>query len=197
MRSRLEVRWAAFLDALNWRWEYEPDLQAGYVIPDFILNFNHPVIIECKPALTIAEIADYRRTLITKMKKWLLKDVERELKLLDVSSHSTINDVDRSLDDLALIECQQNPRGHTRRALVVGPTLFVKTNPDRATVDGEYGFCLCCIAGKPDHVGLTSSLKSHCLLCGFPAKAWVPSSTILGAWMETGNAAQWRPSVAK
>lgn len=40
-RSRLEARWAVFFDALNIRWEYEPegfDLgKYGYYLPDFFL----------------------------------------------------------------------------------------------------------------------------------------------------------------
>ena len=40
-RSRLEARWAVFFDALEIRWEYEPegfDLEAGPYLPDFRLR---------------------------------------------------------------------------------------------------------------------------------------------------------------
>lgn len=47
-RSRLEAKWAAFFDLLEWPWTYEPFDLVGY-IPDFILNFEHiPVLIEVK-----------------------------------------------------------------------------------------------------------------------------------------------------
>lgn len=36
-RSRLEARWAAFFDLLEWRWEYEPIDLDGY-IPDFLVE---------------------------------------------------------------------------------------------------------------------------------------------------------------
>lgn len=49
-RSRLEARWAAFFDLLGWSWEYEPIDLAGY-IPDFILNFKQPLLVEVKPLL--------------------------------------------------------------------------------------------------------------------------------------------------
>ena len=49
-RSRLEARWAAFFDLLGWSWEYEPIDLAGY-IPDFILNFKKPLLVEVKPIL--------------------------------------------------------------------------------------------------------------------------------------------------
>lgn len=41
-RSRLEARWAVFLDAIGWRWEYEPEgfeLSDGTrYLPDFLLR---------------------------------------------------------------------------------------------------------------------------------------------------------------
>lgn len=55
-RSRLEARWAAMFDLLGWRWEYEPIDLAGY-IPDFLLRFPAPLLVEVKPALTTKEIA--------------------------------------------------------------------------------------------------------------------------------------------
>ncbi len=47
-RSRLEARWAVFFEQLGWRAEYEPIDLLGY-IPDFILRFDRPVLVECKP----------------------------------------------------------------------------------------------------------------------------------------------------
>jgi hypothetical protein len=46
-RSRLEARWAAFFDLAQWRWEYEPSDDAGWV-PDFIL-VDSGVAVEVKP----------------------------------------------------------------------------------------------------------------------------------------------------
>jgi hypothetical protein len=41
-RSRLEARWAVYLDAVGWTWEYEPEGfnlgQAGMYLPDFLLR---------------------------------------------------------------------------------------------------------------------------------------------------------------
>lgn len=48
-RSRLEARWAAFFDLLNWRWEYEPIDAEGWV-PDFLLiGKARAVPVEVKP----------------------------------------------------------------------------------------------------------------------------------------------------
>jgi hypothetical protein len=47
-RSRLEARWASFFDLMAWPWEYEPLDLDGY-IPDFILGFYRPLLVEVKP----------------------------------------------------------------------------------------------------------------------------------------------------
>ncbi len=48
-RSRLEATWAAFFDAVGWKWQYEPLDYEGWT-PDFILFGAHGVIpVEVKP----------------------------------------------------------------------------------------------------------------------------------------------------
>lgn len=47
-RSRLEAKWAAFFDGLEWPWSYEPIDLKGY-IPDFVLLFPDPLLVEVKP----------------------------------------------------------------------------------------------------------------------------------------------------
>jgi hypothetical protein len=59
-RSRLEARWAAFFDELGWPWEYEPIDLAGY-IPDFVLRFHKPLLVEVKPEFEIAALHRYTR----------------------------------------------------------------------------------------------------------------------------------------
>lgn len=54
-RSRLEARWAAFFDMCKWPWEYEPIDLAGY-IPDFILRFHEPLLVEVKPSLDFKDL---------------------------------------------------------------------------------------------------------------------------------------------
>lgn len=53
-RSRLEAKWAAFMDTVGWRWDYEPIDLNGY-IPDFILT-RRDIIAEVKPFQTSNEI---------------------------------------------------------------------------------------------------------------------------------------------
>lgn len=49
-RSRLEARWAAMFDLLGWEAEYEPLDLDGY-IPDFIIKFPMPLLVEVKPLI--------------------------------------------------------------------------------------------------------------------------------------------------
>lgn len=54
-RSRLEAKWAAYFDTVCWEWEYEPLDLAAY-IPDFVLHFDRPVLVEVKPIMTLDEL---------------------------------------------------------------------------------------------------------------------------------------------
>lgn len=54
-RSRLEARWAAFFDQLGWRWEYEPYDENGW-IPDFLILGVKPLLVEVKPAASVADL---------------------------------------------------------------------------------------------------------------------------------------------
>lgn len=51
-RSRLEAKWAAFFDLLDWSWDYEPIDLNGW-IPDFVIRngSSKRIFIEVKPYL--------------------------------------------------------------------------------------------------------------------------------------------------
>lgn len=53
-RSRLEARWAAFFDLVEWRWIYEPFDGDGW-IPDFLIQGSSPLLVEVGPCLTDRE----------------------------------------------------------------------------------------------------------------------------------------------
>lgn len=67
MRSRLEARWAALLDIIGVRWDYEPIVLDRYV-PDFLVHsYFHadpvvpgPILLEVRPYLKPAEYAEAR-----------------------------------------------------------------------------------------------------------------------------------------
>lgn len=53
-RSRLEARWAAMFDLLNWSWVYEP-FDGDYYIPDFLIEGKNPFIVEVRPCVSEKE----------------------------------------------------------------------------------------------------------------------------------------------
>lgn len=57
-RSRGEAKWAAFFDGMRWPWEYEPIDLDGY-IPDFLLKFERPLLVEVKADLRFAELEQH------------------------------------------------------------------------------------------------------------------------------------------
>lgn len=50
-RSRLEARYAAFFDLIDWRWTYEPFDGDGW-IPDFLIQGRSPFLVEVGPCLS-------------------------------------------------------------------------------------------------------------------------------------------------
>ncbi len=56
-RSRLEARWACFLDALCWPWTYEAPIGRRY-LPDFVIGGNAPLAVEVKPAVAEQDYLD-------------------------------------------------------------------------------------------------------------------------------------------
>jgi hypothetical protein len=58
-RSRVEATYACFFDKLGWIWEYEPLDLAGY-IPDFVLRFQKPLLVEIKGAFSIDQLDPFR-----------------------------------------------------------------------------------------------------------------------------------------
>ncbi len=66
-RSRLEARWAAFFDLIEWKWEYEPIDLPGWS-PDFRVEFScghsecgptHSLLVEVKPYRSIEDFAGH------------------------------------------------------------------------------------------------------------------------------------------
>lgn len=57
-RSRLEATWAAFFDLVEWEWRYEPRDLKGY-IPDFVLRWNRPLLVEVKGESGLEALRQY------------------------------------------------------------------------------------------------------------------------------------------
>jgi len=211
MRSRLEAKYASLFDAFGWRWSYEP-LDFPNRIPDFLLHFRHPLIIEVKPALSIDEITGLRRDLTSVAMDWMIKGAQDELDALDTAPDAA-DDLERADECNAFID-DLRERGDVslwyrgRKALVVGSRLFEFREcftlpssappadvygvgailpPDGVTVDGWHYLTSC-----NGHVGLHN--QRECLVCGLEGPGEIRSSVdVHEAWIEAGNAAQWRP----
>ena len=52
--SRLEAKWAAWMDLVGWRWVYEPFDVEGW-IPDFLVQTARPFLVEVGPVSTPEE----------------------------------------------------------------------------------------------------------------------------------------------
>lgn len=76
-RSRLEAKWAVFLDALEIKWEYEPegfDLGGIWYLPDFWLpDFECGMFLEVKPGEFTAQEREKCERLcrLTRREVWL------------------------------------------------------------------------------------------------------------------------------
>lgn len=73
-RSRLEARWAAFFDEIQWPHTYEP-LDADGYIPDFLISGDRPFLIEVKPAATYREYQDMTSYIWDKLTGYWSHDV--------------------------------------------------------------------------------------------------------------------------
>lgn len=72
-RSRIEARWAAMFDLLDWPHEYEPFDMNGW-IPDFIIPNKHgkSILIEIKGGGSLFEFEKYRKAIRESPQKYHL-----------------------------------------------------------------------------------------------------------------------------
>ena len=185
-RSRLEARYAALFNELGWKWTYEPDLGIAGRIPDFLMQWYTPTLIECKPATTLAEVAEHRSALVTACADWLCADVVRDLRALDEAPDAPW-DLSRADYFLALIQevsVYGNQGAVGRRALVAGSQLFI--DGPSISIDGHHKFIV-----HRDHVGLAAE-NQYCLVCGHLQYGYAASSDILSLWRDAGTKTQWK-----
>lgn len=120
-RSRTEARWACFMDALGWNWEYEPFDLAGY-IPDFVvMGTGEPALIEIKAhvsrgeleaeapkILAATEAAKWAgHVLIFGATPWCVRDADRE----ELGPGMYLGGPSGWLNPLGWIECRGNHPG--------------------------------------------------------------------------------------
>lgn len=205
-RSHLEIRWAVIFDRLKWRWTYET-LSLGDRIPDFVMQFAHPSLLEVKPAFTHGEMARERMTLVCRAAEWLSVDAEARLRELDdapeaedpIARRADLMEIDDLVRFLEMVRLGDNSRwARGRRALVAGGQLFEPMGPwshltDAVTLDGLHLFARC--PGCPE-VGLFN--QRGCLVCGRDdaRPEPVPSVDMQALWAHAGNVSRWEPKPA-
>lgn len=187
-RSRIEARWAAFFDLMAWPWEYEPIDLAGY-IPDFLLMFKEPLLVEVKPLL--GSPFDWNCKTRNPMAYDALRKIQqsgwiKEGLLLGMSFYSgphAMGFVPSRPDDRGRVwqgEPAANPGLLFDGNIGIESTGEVYANP--------FGFKACC-GGPVDVVGYF-----NCRCCDDHDKGptLMQTSELLFRWREAGNRVQWR-----
>jgi hypothetical protein len=177
-RSRLEARWAAFFDALGWKWEYEPAELDGW-IPDFRLNFPCPVWVEIKPAESLKALGSYEDRL-TK------QDTDHVILLVG----------ERPVFGAAEGPVLDNPTG-----LKTIEPLWIGRIRHRARNKGLFNYCLwqfCSECGQDSFEDCDCLWPPQCSLCRVRQDelefCWMfaDSDWLEYCWKAAGNHTQWK-----
>lgn len=184
-RSRLEAKWAAFFDLHGWPWEYEPFDLNGY-IPDFLLQFKKPMIVEVKP-------------FVGSPFDWETPEHDAVLEKIRASGWQG-----EGLLVGATMWSGQFAMGYCERGEAINPGLLfdckLSIAPDHAVLPVDdngpgigvyanaFGFKECC-GGPVDVVGYF-----QCRRCGDHDKGPTlqDSEIINREWREAGNRVQWK-----
>ncbi len=174
-RSRLEARWAAFFDFMGWSWDYEPLDLKGY-IPDFVLNFKHPLLVEVKPLTGAPGRWDEDDNGFDALKKIRDSGWNGEGLLVGASLH-----------------IHSRAEGVVQRGEPCNCGLLFDSDPTYQTdncimYSAPFGLSHCC-GGPVDCLGMYV-----CRRCGFydGNNLLLASEVVLSRWREAGNVVQWK-----
>lgn len=178
-RSRLEARWAAMFDLLEWPWEYEPEAPGAY-IPDFALHGSkgNRVFVEVKPLVIYLE---QRRAIIDKARR-SIGDADL---LIVVDGLVPGNEADLSLgfipDELGCVDWETgiNPMNADDNAILFQPGR--RHHGLEYDYAGDYGYW----GGR-----LTKAYDGNSLF----QSTIVGKLDLLALWSRAGNAIQWKPA---
>jgi hypothetical protein len=165
-RSRLEARWAAMFDLLEWRWEYEPFDLEGY-IPDFALTPKAgPVLVEVKPEL-------------------MAKDLYAAAPKLDRAGWHSANE-----NDALIVGASWNVRGDSVMGYPLLGVIRQSHNSGPSWCSAEWICCKYCGLPSTYHYACVWS----CLMCGAGGKVYdQPPENLQAMWVAAGNIVQWKP----
>lgn len=177
-RSRLEGRWAAFFDLVDWSWTYEPLDAAGW-IPDFLIRGEAPFLVEVGPCILLSDYS-------TKAAK-ALAAFPPSHDLCELDDHT---------------DCSPGePPQYVTLVLGVGPLALPDAQAGYLTDDGrmsgtdfaEWVYCPHCF-----HLGVYHRSGSRTIRpCGHGSsdqyRRPVDERELANLWGRAGNAVQWRP----
>ena len=168
-RSRLEAQWAHFFDDLDWPWEYEPFDLNGY-IPDFVLKFHEPLLVEVKPEMSIRELHKYTDKI--KTSGW-----EKEALIVGATLFVSEENAEPCIGLLA--ERVDDPEYPKTKWWEWGDGVFFECRYcKRVSIHSALGSYGCRVSGCYDgdgHLGPVQSLD------------------LLDVWFQAKNATQWFP----
>lgn len=185
-RSRLEARWAAFLDLVKIPWLYEP-IDLNNYIPDFILpSFKPNLLLEVKSCLDFGELREYVKkiedsgwehdALIVGATLW--KHNGPSGSVIGLLSQRKLGSEERYEDTV---------RWENERTFIIERNLIVKK--DWFWGSGISIFCPECYQNSFYH----EEGGWYCYRCGEGHKVYGRDwSRILGFWIEAGNIVQWK-----
>lgn len=170
-RSRLEAKWATFFSLCGWTWEYEPIDLNGY-IPDFILPWNEPLLVEVKPIFSSDEATDH-------ILKAIRSGWEGEILVLGATIGRPM--ACGSFDDDASLGVLYSP---------VGDGTSTEYDPVELGTSGASLFrCKIC---KSISI-MSSFLSFHCRVNGcHDGDHHIESVNTKDFWRDAGNTVQWK-----
>jgi len=165
-RSRLEAKWAAFFDLLKWPYVYEPYDLNGY-IPDFILQFYEPLLVEVKPEI-------------------LFKDLEQHTGKVEKSGW----DKGILIVGADLFESKFWGKDGYRAIGLLGE-FWPNEKIDRVYTEGSLSYCTVC--KRPSIHQVSGSWYCRVAGCYEGGSTMEDFDQGLSLWRQAGNEIQWNP----
>lgn len=174
-RSRLEAKWAAFFQMLGWPFEYEPFDLDGY-IPDFVLKFHKPLLVEVKPEIVFGKLGQY-------VEKIIRSGWEGEALIVGATLWDPWSGDIRPGRDCYI---------------KLGLLVYSKEDRDDISNCSEAVICGACWRSSHDKL-ISDEGDWSCRLCGsYTGEAWGDSSAwdaivrkYCACWKQAGNLVQW------
>lgn len=170
-RSRLEARWAAFFDLVEWPWVYEP-FDGDRYIPDFLIEGESPFLLEVGPCVGGD---DYR---------------EKATKALAAFPTPELGYPEHVVLVVGAAPFLREPEWSRRPIVGYVTDDGWGSGPDFA----RYARCAICDRIGYHHASGSFELRPCSHYDGDNLLRAVPEQLLTSLWAEAGNEVQWRPN---